>query len=45
VSFVPGVSLFTIRHFNDEAIKSLEKDKEILLKQLTHNTLQIVTRN
>ena len=45
VSFVPGVSLFTIRHFNDEAIASLEKDKEILLKQLTHNTLQIVTRN
>ncbi|MBZ9631136.1 aspartate kinase [Salegentibacter sp. LM13S] len=45
VSFVPGVSLYTIRHFNDEAIKSLEKDKEILLKQLTHNTLQIVTRN
>lgn len=45
VSFVPGVSLFTIRHFNDEAIQSLEKDKEILLKQLTHNTLQIVTRN
>jgi aspartate kinase len=45
VSFVPGVSLYTIRHFNNEAIKSLEKDKEILLKQLTHNTLQIVTRN
>ena len=45
VSFVPGVSLFTIRHFNDEAIATLEKDKEILLKQLTHNTLQIVTRN
>ncbi|PRX52580.1 aspartate kinase [Salegentibacter salegens] len=45
VSFVPGVSLYTIRHFNEEAKKSLEKDKEILLKQLTHNTLQIVTRN
>ncbi|SKB48546.1 aspartate kinase [Salegentibacter holothuriorum] len=45
VSFIPGVSLFTIRHFNDEAIASLEKDKEILLKQLTHNTLQIVTHN
>jgi aspartate kinase len=44
VNFVPGVSLYTIRHFNDEAIKSLERDKEILLKQLTHNTLQIVTR-
>lgn len=45
VSFVPGVSLFTIRHFNEDAIKSMEKDKEILLKQLTHNTLQIITRN
>lgn len=45
VSFLPGVSLFTIRHFNDEAIEKLEKNKQILLKQLTHNTLQIVTRD
>lgn len=45
VSFLPGVSLFTIRHFNDEAIEKLEQNKQILLKQLTHNTLQIVTRD
>ncbi len=43
VSYRDGVSLYTIRHFTDEAIHSLEKDKEILLKQLTHNTVQMVT--
>ncbi|MFZ0490808.1 MAG: aspartate kinase [Salegentibacter sp.] len=43
VSYRGGVSLYTIRHFTDEAIHSLEKDKEILLKQLTHNTVQMVT--
>ncbi len=40
-----GVSLYTIRHFTDEAIKNLEKDKKVLLKQLTQNTVQMVTEN
>ncbi len=44
VSFIPQVSLYTIRHFDDAAIKSLEEDKDILLKQITHNTMQVVTR-
>lgn len=43
VDYLTGVSLYTIRHFTDEAIASLEKDKKILLKQLTHNTVQMVT--
>ncbi len=43
VSYTLGVSLYTIRHFDDGAIKSLEKDKEVLLKQVMQNTVQIVT--
>ncbi|MCX7551521.1 aspartate kinase [Xanthomarina sp. F2636L] len=39
-----NVSLYTIRHYNNEAIGQLEKDKEVLLKQLTHETMQIVTK-
>ena len=38
------VSLYTIRHYNDTAIKELEKDKTVLLKQLTQGTVQIVTK-
>lgn len=45
VNFKTGVSLYTIRHFDDEAIKGLEKDKKVLLKQLTQNTVQLVTEN
>lgn len=37
------VSLYTIRHYNQEAIEQLEKDKVVLLKQLTQETVQIVT--
>lgn len=44
VAFEEGVSLYTIRHFNDTALEKLEKDKEILLKQVMQNTVQIVTR-
>lgn len=45
VSFKTGVSLYTIRHFNEVAINELEKDKKVLLKQLTQNTVQLVTEN
>jgi len=45
VEFLTEVSLYTIRHFDDKAIKSLEKDKQVLLKQVTQNTVQLVTRN
>ena len=44
MDYVEGVSLYTIRHFNDEAAQTLEKDKEILLKQLGTETYQIVTK-
>lgn len=45
VNYIQGVSLYTIRHFNDEALNMLEKDKEVLLKQVMQNTVQLVSRN
>ena len=44
VDFEEHVSLYTIRHYNDNAIKQLEADKTVLLKQLTQETVQIVTK-
>lgn len=43
VEYQTGVSLYTIRHFNEAAINSVEKGKKVLLKQLTHNTVQMLT--
>jgi aspartate kinase len=39
-----NVSLYTIRHYNENAISQLEKEKTVLLKQLTQETVQIVTK-
>lgn len=44
VNYHEGVSLYTIRHYNDAAINQLENGKEVLLKQLTPETVQIVTK-
>lgn len=38
-----NVSLYTVRHYNDAAIKALEEGKTLLLKQLTQDTVQMVT--
>ena len=38
-----GVNLFTLRHHNQEAIDEIEKNKKILLKQITPKTVQILT--
>lgn len=40
-----GVSLYTIRHFTDKVLRSFEKDKKVLLKQVAQNTVQFVTQN
>jgi len=40
-----GVSLYTIRHFNDTVLKAFEKDKKVLLKQVSQDTVQFVTQN
>ncbi len=39
-----NVSLYTVRHYNEAAIASIEKDKTLLLKQLTQETVQMVTK-
>ncbi|MEH6537003.1 MAG: aspartate kinase [Psychroserpens sp.] len=44
VTSYENVSLYTVRHYDKQAISSIEKDKELLLKQLTQETLQIVTK-
>ena len=38
------VSLYTIRHFDEESIKKLESNKSVLLKQILSETVQIVTK-
>lgn len=42
VDFHKGASLFTIRHFTNDAIAQIEKNNKVLLKQLTKETVQIV---
>ncbi len=39
-----GVSLYTIRHFNADAIDSLQNGKEILLEQRANETVQLVVK-
>jgi len=38
-----NASLYTIRHYNEKSITKIETDKTVLLKQLTPETVQIVT--
>ena len=44
VSYNENVSLFTIRHFTKEAAEMVEKDKMVLLKQISRETMQVVTK-
>lgn len=39
------VSLYTIRHFNTEAIKSLQNGRDVLLEQRGKETLQLVVKH
>jgi aspartate kinase len=45
VSYNENVSLYTIRHFDHQSATTVEKDKVVLLKQFSRETLQIVTRD
>ncbi|TYB78531.1 aspartate kinase [Bizionia myxarmorum] len=38
-----NVSLYTIRHYNDEAVAKLELGKTVLMKQLAQETMQMIT--
>jgi len=42
VTSYTNVSLYTIRHYNESAIRKIESEKTVLLKQLTPETVQIV---
>ncbi len=44
VSVIENVILYTIRHATLEAIKEVETNKEVLLKQVTSDTVQIVVK-
>ena len=43
VDYIQGVSLYTIRHFDRDAIARIEKDRRVLLKQEMRKTVQLVT--
>lgn len=44
VLYNKNLTLYTIRHFTDRALHEIEEDKEILVKQLSRETVQIVVR-
>jgi aspartate kinase len=43
VDFTENVTLYTIRHFNDTATQTVEQGKKVILKQVSTETMQIVT--
>ncbi|WP_405203374.1 aspartate kinase [Dokdonia sp. LLG6352-1] len=45
VTVTRNVHLYTIRHFNQNALDNFQEGKEVLLKQVTQNTVQLVTQN
>lgn len=45
VAYNENVSLYTIRHFNDKAAKIVETGKTVLVKQISRDTMQLVTRD
>ena len=44
ISYNENVTLYTIRHFDEKAKNEIEKNKTILLKQISRETLQLVTK-
>jgi aspartate kinase len=44
VSYNENVSLYTIRHFDDNAAKVVETNKTILLRQISRETMQVITK-
>lgn len=44
VSYNENVSLYTIRHFDEKAARIVEKNKTVLVKQISRETMQIVTK-
>ena len=44
VSYNENVSLYTIRHFDENAAKVVETNKTILLRQISRETMQVITK-
>lgn len=44
VLYNKDLTLYTIRHFNDRTVNDLIKNKEVLLKQTSRETIQILTK-
>lgn len=44
LDIIENVNLYTIRHFNTESIDAIENSHEVLLKQITAETVQFVTK-
>jgi aspartate kinase len=44
VDFSENTTLYTIRHFNDKAAQTVEERKTVILKQVSTETMQIVTK-
>lgn len=44
VRYNEGIELFTVRHYDAEAIRKLMENKEVILEQRSRNTLQLVVK-
>ena len=44
ISYNENVSLYTIRHFDENAAKVVETNKTILLRQISRETMQVITK-
>ena len=44
VDFVENVTLYTIRHFDEKAAHTVEENKTVILKQVSRETMQIITK-
>ncbi|HRZ31141.1 MAG TPA: aspartate kinase [Flavobacterium sp.] len=44
VSYNENVSLYTIRHFTEKAAQMVEQNKTVLVKQISRETMQVVTK-
>lgn len=44
VDFTENVTLYTIRHFDEKAAQTVEENKTVILKQVSRETMQIITK-
>jgi len=45
VSAIENVSLYTVRHYDDTSVERLASDRQLILKQFTQETLQLIVKN